>query len=288
METSHGGQPTLLDEVIITEAFATRPARIPNFERENAALRRLAEVFLGSPECLLKELVESSLELCGADAAGISVETTEPDGEQVFRLIAIAGTLKSELGRSVPRNFSPFGICVDSGVPQVFANPEQYYTYLLGTQLPFVEALLVPWKLGNGPSVIIWIVSHGEQNFDPEDLRVMSTLAEFTAMSLRHASDEDALQKNAEIAAAAKLAAKLADQINNPLQAVQSALALIEQEQGLTEKGRRLVAIAEAGTTQAGLIAKEILNSNAAEIHTVASAAITIEQEDLIKNANEC
>jgi hypothetical protein len=72
-----------LEDVIATKKLASRPSRSPDLEKENAALKMLAENFAKSPETILNKLVELAVDLCGAGTAGISLEETTSDGQVV-------------------------------------------------------------------------------------------------------------------------------------------------------------------------------------------------------------
>src|SRR5262245_1785644 len=83
-----------LDDVLITAELAHRPARMANYETENLALTALAEAMADSPQKILQKLVETALDLCRADSAGISI--LEAGGAAgVFRWHAIAGQFAS-------------------------------------------------------------------------------------------------------------------------------------------------------------------------------------------------
>lgn len=73
-----------LASVICTQELNLRPARRPNFEALNGALVTLAQTLAHSPEHILKQLVETALDLCRAHSAGISLLARGP----VERVIA--------------------------------------------------------------------------------------------------------------------------------------------------------------------------------------------------------
>ncbi len=176
-----------LDDILITEDLASRPRRKPNLVAESAALRTLARVMAVDPGQLLDTLLEISLNLCGAGTAGLSVLEHDSEGEKVFRWTNLAGALKGAVGGCTPRNFSPCGVTLDRNAPQLFSYPGRHFTYFQGVEPPIVEGLVVPLvPLATDPLGTIWIVSHDERHrFDAEDVRIMTTLAEFTSSSLR-------------------------------------------------------------------------------------------------------
>ena len=174
-----------LEEVVITERLSSRPQRLPRLASENKALRTLATVMANAPEELVDTLLAFALELCNAGTAGLSLLETTPAGEVIFRWTNLAGVLKGSVGGFTPRDFSPCGVVLDRGSAQLFSHPERRFQYFAAAGVPFVEALVVPLS-GENPLGTIWILTHDEHtHFDAEDLRIMTSLAEFTSSALR-------------------------------------------------------------------------------------------------------
>jgi hypothetical protein len=73
-----------LDDVLITAELTHRLARLSDFEAESRALVALASDMAASPETILQKLVDTILELCRADSAGISILQPN-DGPGVIR-----------------------------------------------------------------------------------------------------------------------------------------------------------------------------------------------------------
>jgi signal transduction histidine kinase len=150
------------------------------------ALQTLARAMADSPEKLIDALLQIALDLCCAGTAGLSLLETLPDGEQVFRWTNLAGELKEYLDGTTPRGFSPCGVTMDRGEPQLFAYPARRFQYFNKVAVPIIQALVIPIGLGNESPGTLWVVSHDEEcKFDSEDARLMSGLAEFTAGALR-------------------------------------------------------------------------------------------------------
>jgi len=183
-------------DVRITEALAARRARQPNLAAENQALRTLAQQLMDDPVSMLKTLVRIAVNLCQADTAGVSLLETGPNGEPIFRWVAIAGVLEFLEQTSIPTNPSPCGTALQSRQPQLYAHPERYFTCLHHPQFPIVEALVLPLCVNHQPLGTLWIQSHsGAHQFDAEDQRLMTSLAGFTAsalhsMNLRQTTEE--------------------------------------------------------------------------------------------------
>ena len=80
------GPTATLEEVDILRELDRRPARSPDYEKQNRALAALAEEMAVNPRNMLQRLAEVAVDLCQADTAGISL--LEGD---VFRWEAVAG-----------------------------------------------------------------------------------------------------------------------------------------------------------------------------------------------------
>jgi signal transduction histidine kinase len=179
------GQAPLKD-VVITHELSVRPARAANLEAEIESLRNLMRIVATSPDTFRDALLEHGMELCGADTAGLSLLETAADGEQIFRWTNLAGTLKAHVGKVTVRDFSPCGVCLDLKAPQLLRYPARHFQYLNGVDIPIVEALVVPLvPVEDQPLGTIWLLSHREADkFDSEDVRIMSSLAEFAGSAL--------------------------------------------------------------------------------------------------------
>ncbi len=76
-------------------------------------------------------------------------------------------------------------MCKDKAAAQLFSHPERYFSYFKDANVPFVEALVIPIRVGNTVPGTIWILSHTEgREFDAEDVRIMTDLADFTGCAL--------------------------------------------------------------------------------------------------------
>src|SRR4051794_24999773 len=124
------------EAVIFTPQLIQRPCRAPDPIAENKAFHDLAQCLVTDADGFLDRLVEVALRLCEGDTVGISVESTDAEGNPVFRWIAIAGKLKDMVGGTTPRNFSPCGVCVDSHQPILMRHLSLAYPYLNDTPLP--------------------------------------------------------------------------------------------------------------------------------------------------------
>jgi signal transduction histidine kinase len=174
-----------LKDILITSELAKRAYREPNWQAQSIALSRLARIMGDNPEQLVSTLLNIALQLCGAETSGVSMLETISGHEQFFRWTNVAGTLKSCVGGTTPRTFSPCGVCKDKASAQLFSHPERYFTYFASADVPFVEALVIPIRVGSAIPGTIWILSHTEgKGFDTEDVRIMTDLADFTGCAL--------------------------------------------------------------------------------------------------------
>jgi PAS domain S-box-containing protein len=178
-------EPVTLDDILITELLAQRSPRTSDWRAEAEAMQPLAQQMARDAGALLQTLVDIALNLCQAGTAGVSLLETTPDGTEIFRWTTMAGRLSQAVGGSTPRNFSPCGVCLDRGTPQLFSHPERYFSYFQDTNTPIVEGLVLPLISEHQALGTLWIMSHDEQRqFDAEDVRVMTNLANFSAAAL--------------------------------------------------------------------------------------------------------
>lgn len=167
-----------VEDVLITSALSTRPARTPNFEAESRALGELATVMAESPGIVLQKLADTALELCHAGSAGVSI--WEPGSENVFRWRATAGEYARYLGGTLPRDFSPCGTVLDLNKPLLMADPVRVFPYIDKLHVPAREVLLVPFYRGSKAIGTVWVVAHStDRAFDAEDARFLTSLTRF-------------------------------------------------------------------------------------------------------------
>ncbi|BCL36350.1 ATP-binding protein [Nostoc sp. MS1] len=225
-------QPVSLDDILITASLAERSPRVANLQAEIRSLHSLARQLAQQPQTMLQALVATAVELCLAGSAGVSLLDVTPDGEEIFRWSAISGSLKEYEQRTTPRNYSPCGICLDRQAPILYSYPERYFTYLQTAKLSIVEGLVIPLMNGDQPLGTIWIVSHDPaRQFDAEDLRIMTSLADFTSAALDsihlRQTTEVALQHQHFLANATKVLAESIDYKTTLLNIAQLAVPFL-------------------------------------------------------------
>ncbi|HEU5067538.1 MAG TPA: PAS domain S-box protein [Sphingomicrobium sp.] len=180
-------QVTSRDDLLITESLIIRPRRHSNLLAEIQAMQELARCAATQPNELLDRLVVLAVQLCDAGSAGISLLEETPEGETIFRWVAVAGSFSSYVGGFTPRNHSPCGICLDRNEPILLSRPYRVFEYFNDASPAIIEGLILPFYGEDGDALgTIWIVSHEEgRGFDQGTLETMKRLAEFTALALR-------------------------------------------------------------------------------------------------------
>jgi signal transduction histidine kinase len=184
---------------------------------------------------MLQELVNSAVELCGADSAGISIERPDSSDAEFYHWVATAGHYSSFLNAILPRYPSACGICLERGRPQRFLVGQRFFD-IMGIQAPLVtDGILLPWQIDDTRGTI-FIMAHGRNEaFDRNDLKTMQLLAEFAAMAVRHRKQQQSLLEKTSAAAAAAMANQLAHEINNPLQSLTNLLYMAVEGLELSE-----------------------------------------------------
>ncbi len=180
-----------LDEVLATRTLEQRPSRPPAHEAENRALQALAQELAARPRDLPRKLVETVLELCGAESAGIRLHVPGADGG-AFRWDAVAGPLARHAGGATPRDASPCGMVVDSGAVQLFDRPQRHFPALAEVEPAITEALLAPFHADGRPVGTLWAIRHAPgRGFDAEDARLLTSLSRFASAGYRLAAALD-------------------------------------------------------------------------------------------------
>jgi hypothetical protein len=200
--------------------FTARRLHTRDVTQQMEGLRRLTHSFVQSPDTILQELVNAAVDLCGADSAGISLETEEKSDGNYYHWVATAGQYNGFLNAVLPRYPSACGICLERGKPQLFRVRQRFFD-IMGIEAPLVtDGILLPWQVEETRGTI-FIMAHGRtEAFDKDDGQMIRVLADFAAMAVRHQRQQAALLQQAEAAAAAAMANKLAHRINNPLQSL--------------------------------------------------------------------
>jgi two-component sensor histidine kinase len=208
------------ERVVTTTELSRRPSRPPDYEIESRALAELMTAMANQPhaDSVLQKLVDTALELCRAQSAGISILEKGANGD-VFRWRAVAGPWSAYRGELMPRE-SPCGTVLEREA--IVTDRERHHADARNTTLPIAEALLIPLQVCGSPVGTIWIISHDENRlFDAEDHRLMTSLGRFA---------EDAYQLLSQERLAKELTA------TQRLQEISSELLGERQVEGLYKK----------------------------------------------------
>jgi GAF domain-containing protein len=174
-----------LQDVIITQALATRKWRPPNGFVERKGINLIARRTPFGRKAILQALCELALEFCGTDAAGVSVRCETPGGEDFF-LEALAGSFIPQVGSKAPLN-SPCGVCLKLGAPQLFSHPGRHYGWIEEAGVVVAEVLVVPmFRENQTPFGCLWTLFQcNGRTFDQEDVRLMSSLSADASAALQ-------------------------------------------------------------------------------------------------------
>jgi len=254
-----GAMTEQLETIMITSDLQRRASRAVNLQRENNAFHELADCLATKPDAVLDKIVDLSLLLCDADTVGISLEEVSGAGEAIFRWVAMAGELKHLIGGTTPRYFSPCGVCVDQNQPILMDRLDRVFPQFKSAPLPFIEALLLPWRVSGGPVGTLWVVAHSDRRkFELEDVRIMGSLAAFAAGAIRL---RQVVMERERIAAASKILAELAHHINNPLQGAMFALFNLDRDRDLSASAREMVSVLQIELGRVAALSGELLKS---------------------------
>jgi signal transduction histidine kinase len=187
-----------LESVLCTEELERRPARPPDYQRENLSLVALAQALADSPRTILQTLADTILRAFPCHSAGVSLLTS--DGKR-FYWPAIAGAWKLHVGEGTPRDFGPCGDVLDRDGPLLFSHFERRYPYFLPVMPPAAECLLVPFYVEARAVGTIWAITHddrqGVRKFDSEDLRLLVSVGAFASAAYQGVEQLKTLGKEA-------------------------------------------------------------------------------------------
>ena len=217
-----------LRDLLTDQEFIARKLKSHSSKSGLDAMRRLALVFADGQETILQSLVDAAVAFTGADSAGISLLQGLPDAPH-FRWMAVSGCFAKYAQATTPRFFSPCGICLDAGRPQLYRVTKPYFDFLGMQASPITDGILIPWE-NHAFRGTIWVASHtSPAAFEFDDYNLLNSLAEFAFIALEHHTREKDLRHEVRNAASAAMANDLAHEINNPLQGLTNSLFLARQ-----------------------------------------------------------
>ncbi len=210
--------------------FLARPSHQRDALAQLAGMQRLARTFTNNSDGVLQELTDIAVQLCGAESAGVSLETFGPEGQQLFQWVAISGVYSPFLSAIVPYHWMPCGVCLDRSQPQTLRVPVAHFAAMGLEELPppITDGILIPWQVGSSRGTI-WVLAHSRTDaFDQMDYNIMQMFSDFAAMAVRNLQQQKKILQQARSAAAADMANELAHQINNPLQKLTNSIFLAD------------------------------------------------------------
>ena len=229
----------LVLDIATDEVFRARNLHPRNAMVQLAGIRRIARAFVDDPESVLQDLVESAIDLCGADSAAISLVKDGGTDTEFYHWVASAGVYRGFLDAMLPRQPSACGVCLERNRPQRIRVTERLFEILGVEAPPVTDGLLLPWRVGRTAGTIFVMAHDRTEAFDSEDLSVMEMLADFAAMGVRQVEQRKLLMAHAKAAASASMAHELAHEINNPLQSISNLLFIASTQ----EDGERTLAL---------------------------------------------
>jgi hypothetical protein len=215
-------------------AFSARPIRPSNPMAQAKFIERLAKELLDDPDSILQWLVDSALDLCGADSAGISIERyfdsegnfdTSTGG---FQWIATAGQYGPLLDAVIPRKPSACDICLGRGRPQLYRVSTPFLRSIGVDAAKVTDGLMVPWE-AEGRRGTIWVLAHGRtEAFDQSNLETLELLARFAALCVTHQHRRKQKDYEWAVTAASAVIKVLALRIHDPMQELSDLVFLAQ------------------------------------------------------------
>ncbi|HWP85042.1 MAG TPA: GAF domain-containing protein [Terriglobia bacterium] len=178
--------PQPMAEVTVTELLWNRSARPPDHQEEIEILLSLLHSLAASgPAETLRLLVQDALDACKGETAGLGLVVTDERGNKFFRNRVAVGMRSDYEGSFAPFHDVPYSVCVQRNSPQLFRHPERYFP-AIEPLAPLAEFLEVPVFEGADNLGVLWIASHsGLREFDRQDVRILTILADAAAAVLR-------------------------------------------------------------------------------------------------------
>ncbi len=237
MQTAAG---SVQNELVINDLqkdalFVQRKLHTRDLAAQIEALQGLSLMLSGAPETVLQGLVNAAIDICGADSAGVSLESEDATDEAFYKWIATAGEYAKYLDAMLPRIPSACGICLERDRPQLFKVSQRFLDQFGGGAAEITDGILLPWHAGETKGTI-WILAHGRREaFDYEDYRIMQLLAGFAAVGVRQKQQHIAELSKARAEGGAVMAVEVAQKLKGPLQTTKAIAYLAERSRTSVE-----------------------------------------------------
>lgn len=267
-------------DLIITDALKGRRTKSNHRTAEVRAFHDLTELAMRSPEAAVQRFLELAMELCGAGSAGWSRLTQNVSREEVFSWDTLAGEFSPYVGRVMPRNLSPCGLCLDAGKTILVSRPARVFSSFSNVDAPVIEALIVPVYDVSGIALgVLWVVHHNDRLFDAHDARVMEELSVQLVLALKLMGD--AKTHGHEIADKIALIRDTDHRVKNTLQSVASLLSL-QARSCRVQEARKAIEEAAARLSIFGTV-HELLHGNTGDSRAVNIGQIVEKLVDALK-----
>jgi signal transduction histidine kinase len=256
----NSNQGTLLSSLGIQAAIAIENARILERMQQGYkdvnALYRITKGLTASLETeqLMKDVVDLLQENFGYYHAQIYIKDV-PSGDLVLHQASgeMGRKLKKD-GRRLPAGSGIIGHAVETSTPFFTNKVEDIVFFIPNPLLPDTRSeLAIPIIVNDRVLGVLDVQQTPPARLTDHDLQLVSTVAEQLAVALQKAglySDLQAslqhekairsqLVQSERLALVGRLLASVSHELNNPLQAIQNALFLLKEEQGISEQGRQ-------------------------------------------------
>ncbi len=185
------GASSALDEVRITAALTRRPVHAPDHEAEARTFGALARDLAADPRTALQRIADAAMRLCRADAAAVGIIESDGDGVQ-FRWHAAAGDFVPALMETTSVEGTPAGVALRSGVVELFERTDHAVDTRIGSPPHVHESLIAPWRIeGRAAGTLCVFAQHIDRQFDAEDARLLTGLADFASAAWQTVSALD-------------------------------------------------------------------------------------------------
>jgi len=224
--------------------------------KEVNALYRINKGLIASlePDDLLQETVELLQKNFDYHYAQIFVEDPE-SGNFIMR--AGSGKIGAQL-KARKHQLQPgegiVGYTAESGEAFLTNNVDEVVSFVANPLLPNIKSeLAAPVKLNDQIVGLLDIQQIPPRHLTEQDLRLVSAVADQLAVALQKAdlyanlqislqqekAIRNQLMQNERLTVMGRLLATVSHELNNPLQAIQNALFLLKEEQGISTQGRQ-------------------------------------------------
>ncbi|SIT45252.1 Chemotaxis protein methyltransferase CheR [Paraburkholderia piptadeniae] len=262
--------------VLRTGDLSERPARAPDHAAEVRTLVTVAGAQTGRRDTLLQAIADAALASCRAGSAGISLLETTSEGEAVFRWRAVAGACAGLEGQTTAWAECPCGVTLQLGAPQLFVDPQRYFTALGEAGAMMMEGIITPIPSRSADSKqlgAIWVASHDDHQFDREDVRLLGNLAVLAGAALTLLDAQQAAEAEAAAAQQARRAledaasrrdefiAMLGHELRNPMAPIDSSIAALKVLCAGEKPANEVLAIAQRQMRQLRTLVDDLLDA---------------------------